>query len=129
MQDYSYLLYNDLKQIIKDVINAQNPTDVIGGVVLSTNPLTITTDRQEDPIPTSLVTVPGAYGEREYEDVILEVTEGTAEVIGSETPCHVDLAGKTIKAKLKFDNSLQEGDGVLMVKGQDGQRHIVIGKN
>lgn len=129
MQDYSYLLYNDLKRIAKDVYEAQNPTDTIGGVVLSTDPLTITTNKQEDPIPTSLVTVPSAYGERVYEDVILEVTEGTAEVIGCETPCHVDLAGKTIKARLRFDNSLKEGDSVLMVKGQDGQRHIVIGKN
>lgn len=128
MQDYSYLLYNDLKQIIKDVYNAQNPTDTIGGLVLSTDPLSITTDKQQDPIPSSLVIVPAAYGVREYEDVTLEITEGRADVIGTEEPAYVDLAGVTLKGKLTFDNSLKVDDSVLMVKSQDGQRFIVIGK-
>lgn len=128
MQDYSYLLYNDIKRIVKDVIQAQNPTDTIGGVVVSTDPLSIVRDNQHDPIPKSLVKVPSAYSEREY-DVEIEVSEGTAEVIGSETPCHVDLAGKTIKGKMRFDNSLEVGDWVQMIKGRDGQEFIVIGKN
>lgn len=127
MVDYSKLIYDDLKRIIKDVREAANPADTVGGTVVTTDPVQVQLELQSDPVPSGLVTVPEAYSIRVYEDVEFEISEGQAPIVGGEGG-YVDFAGVTLKGKLTFDNRLQEGDKVLMVRGQDGQRFVVTGK-
>lgn len=95
-------LRNALKILAQDTINAEKPVEVTFGSVKETEPLKIETEQR------------------------LVLTEEF--IVVSE-----NLKEKTVQAffddrsvKMKIDNSLKEGDTVIMLRQRGGQKYIVI---
>lgn len=102
----SQLIYNDLKGIINEVVGAGQPTGILTGVVRRLNPVEIVPDKHSDPIPSSLITVP------QHLD-----------------PAYIDnYRCPAYPERVCGFNPINVGDTVFMIRGNSGQRFVVIGK-
>lgn len=103
----SQLIYNDLKQIIKEVVGASQPAGIVEGIVLSVDPIRISLDKNTEPIPSSLVSVPQHLNPN-YKHLY-------------QCPAYPE--------RICGFNPIKVGDTVYMVRGDGGQRFIVLGKS
>lgn len=99
----SLQIYNDIKGIVHDIIDASSPTDLIGGVVVSEDPLQVAVDLTGELYYGTLLIVP------EY------LTDHTVEVELGE-----------IVGEMLVKNALKEGDQVIMIKGVEGQKYFIL---
>lgn len=109
----SVLIYDDIKGIVQDVIGGYNPSDLIEGVVYSTEPFQVEVDGNANIYPPSAFIVPE------------HLTKRSINVSYSGTNSAIP-EGLTFEGELTIDNSLKVGDSVLMLKCQQGQKYLVL---
>lgn len=128
----SLQIYNDIKGIVLDIIDAFNPTDLLGGTVVNDDPLQIEADVNSELYDGALLVVPEYLMEHkvDVEFSNLEPIEGSFNLpfinCGHEY-CSVNNSGKgTFKGELILKNKLKIGDQVMMIKCANGQRYFIL---
>jgi hypothetical protein len=94
-----------IKKTAMEAVKAGEPSDIVYGTVVSANPVSIQID-QKLTLSKEFVTLTSNVKDHEVE---------------------VSVEGGTTQ-KMKVFNGLNQGDGVIMLKSQGGQKYIVIDK-
>lgn len=136
----SIQIYNDIKEIVLDVIGAYNPSDVIQGTVVQVDPLKIEVDGDCDLYPSSCFIVPEHLCKHKIDikfkgkfkkDEGLKFN-GDIKINYPDLPSHAEFIGDCEDDELKFegtlylDNDLKEGDPVYLLKCMKGQKLLVL---
>ena len=98
-----------VQRIVQDNIEAQKPTDISTGTVVSTSPLNITID----------VELPPLSGD----DLIL-----TEAVKAWDETVTIEYSGGTPQSAVIHHKGLTIGDKVIMIRVSKGQRFIVLSR-
>lgn len=109
----SLQIYNDVKDIVLDVVGAYNTTDIILGTITSLSPFKVEVDGNSELYPESAFIIPEYLKERKEE------------VSFTGTYNEGDL---TFEGELTIKSTLKEGDIVILLKCQQGQRLLVLDK-
>lgn len=110
----SQLIYNDLKKLVREVVGADTPTDIIVGTVDSLSPLKVMVDNNSEYFPSSCFVVPEHLTDRE-----IEVEYEGENIAQNNEPLH-------FKGKMKINEGLKVGDVVLMLQCLKGQKLIIL---
>lgn len=99
----SQLILNDIKDIVKDTVQAINPADIIMGVIYSVDPLVVEVDKNTD------LYVPDSF----------------------LLPEHLTDREVTIRINGQLENiiiydGLKVGDAVYMIKSNGGQHLLIL---
>lgn len=105
----SLQIYNDVKDIVLDVIGAYNPTDVVIGTLLSLSPVKVEVDGNSELYPSSSFLIPDSMN-------------------GKEIPAIFSDEEGEHNGTLKIEPQLKEGDVVIMLKCQQGQKLLIMDK-
>lgn len=109
----SQRIYNDIKEIVLDIIGAYNPADVLMGTVISLSPFVVEVDGNSEYYPESCFIIPEYLTERK-EDVSFTGTYNEGDL--------------NFEGELTIKSSLKEGDVVILLKCQQGQKLLVLDK-
>ena len=101
----SQLIYNDLKQMMKEVTASNMPTEITIGTIVSLSPVQINIDGNTEYYPSSAFVIPEHLTDREVE---------------------VSIDDLGFSGTMKLNNALKEGDGVLLIQCQRGQKLVVL---
>lgn len=113
----SSIIYQDIKTIVKEVVNAQNPADCVVGTVVNLTPLQILIDDNTDYDPERVYIIPKEL--KKY--TVNTEFNGNMSIDGALKPC-------LFSGALTIDNSLKVGDSVLLLKCQSGQSKVILGR-
>lgn len=126
----SLQVYNDIKGIVLDIIDAFNPTDLIGGKVVNDNPLQIEVDRSSEIYDGMLLIVPEYLTTHtiDVEFTNMVPIEGTFDFpfITCSNGSVTNSGKGTFDGKMTFKNGLKKGDQVMMVKCANGQKYFIL---
>ena len=109
----SQLIYNDLKQLIGEFNSSSMPTEILLGTIVSLSPIQVHIDGNSEYYPSRAFVIPEHLTDREIE---VEY-EGTNTAMGE---------GLSFTGKMTIKNGLKEGDSVLLVQCQGGQKLVVL---
>ena len=116
MADYSYLI-KIIKKVCVDTIKAEKPVTICYGKVINESPLKIQIDQKITLGDTQLVLT------EKVTDYEVEVdVDWSTEPGGTYTHSHT-VGGKK---KMTIHNGLHNGDEVILLRQQGGQRYIVM---
>lgn len=124
-------LLDVLVQISKEASNAQQPTDMAVGTVISTSPLAISLDVSQANITADLLYLTSAVVEKK-----LSYLGHTHSVSGGQTGSALETAvctenGQALESGpngITLNRGLQPGDKVLLLAVQHGQKFIVLSR-
>ena len=102
-------IYNDIKEIVQDIIGAYNPSDIIIGTVVSLSPIQVEVDGDSEYIPSRSFIVP---------ESMMEKTVNAT--FSDETGTH--------NGTLTIEPALHVGDMVIILKCQQGQKYLIMDK-
>ena len=114
-----------IKQISVEAMNAQNPTGIVYGKVISAEPLQIQINSKMTLDETFLVLTKNV-SDYETETDISFAGEGVIEIDGINERFLKGIS--CTDAKIKMKNALKAGDEVVMIKMQGGQKFVVLDK-
>lgn len=124
-------LLKTIKKAAVEAVNASNPASLMYGTVQSVSPLTIYVD-QKLIIPESFIIVP-----EHLTDYETEITFDDADIKQIYTTWNMGETQESSQAKLSFKqpavkhkitvyNALKQGDKVLLLRQQGGQKFLVL---
>ena len=132
----SIQIYNDIKEIVLDVIGASAPTDIIEGTVYNLDPFRVEVDGDSELYPSSSFIVPEYLTKHKVDikfkgkfplnglkfqgNLTTDITQ-YAEFTGQCNDDELNFEGE-----LEIDNSLEVGDPVILLKCQAGQKLLVL---
>lgn len=117
-------LVGTLQKLIKTTMDADNPTDIVMGEVLTINPLTIKLE-QQDILPQEFFLLTKAVTDHYVDIEVNHVTENRAGGGGlAEYASHNhDYKGKK---KIMIYNGLQIGEKVILLRRRGAQGYVVL---
>lgn len=113
-----------LQQVIANSLNADKPTDIVMGEVMSVNPLSIKVEQQEI-LPAEFFSLTRAVLDHYVDIEVNHVTETRAGGSGyAEYESHDhDYKGRK---KIMIYNGLHEGEKVYLLRRRGGQEFLVL---
>lgn len=105
----SVQIYNDIKEIVLEVIKAYNPSDIVIGTVISLSPIKVEIDGNSEYASSSSFMIPDSMNGKEIPATFSD-SEGEHEGI------------------LKIEPQLHVGDKVILLKCQQGQKLLIMDK-
>lgn len=119
-----YKFIECIKQISGDAVQSSYPTEIVFGTVISVNPLQIQIS-QKLILPEEFLVLSNNVKDHTTEVTINFATQDSAGGTGYSAYAahnHV-ISGKT---KVTIHNALKEGETVILMRMQGGQKYIVI---
>lgn len=115
-----------LRQVVLEAVNAQKPTSVVYGTVISTSPLKVQVD-QKLILERENLKLTRAVMDYEVDMTVDHVTENRA---GGSGEAAFASHNHDYKGRKKFliHNGLVVGDKVTMIRANGGQQYIIIDK-
>lgn len=124
-------LVDTIQQIAQQSFNAQQPTDLCIGTVVSASPLQITINTAMAPLQSSVLYLTSAVIEKKISVLkhthiadSLQTSEALEDVVCMEN----GVALPTDAQYITINRALQAGDLVLMLRVQKGQKFIVLSR-
>lgn len=113
-----------LKQITKDTILSERPSDFYFGIVSKVDPLEITLDQQIK-LPKSFLILTRNVTDYEVEMTVDHMTE---KAVGGSGDAMYASHDHQYKGRKKFTvhNALKVGEKVVMISAYGGQRYLVL---
>lgn len=97
-----------IKQAAIDAVNANKPTDIVEGTVISSSPLKIQVSQMQT-LESDFLIIADSLTDKQ-----IDVT--------------VNWQYETGKKKMTIHNALKKGDKVIMIRAQGGQSFYVVGR-
>ena len=114
-----------IKQAATEAVEAQNPTNVVYGNVIGTEPIQIQIDQKLILTEEFIVLTKNV---KDYEVETDIEFEGDGNVVIDELEQNLLKKLFMSNAKIKIKNALKVGDKVIMIRMQGGQKYVVIDK-
>lgn len=122
-----------IQQMVDEAVSARMPTELQIGTVTGVSPLEITLDTQMTPLRQSVLYLSETVVEKKIP--VLEHTHQTAQgatqpaLLQSEIICDEHGTGLGVKDNsIIFNNALQVGDKVLLMRVQGGQKFVILSR-